>query len=66
MMLRQEREQIEFARRKRDLPRSAQDATRLHIKRKVTNLLSQWICGIGSAQQRTNPREQLGECERFY
>ena len=65
VMLREKREQIEFARRQCNLSRSAHDPTRLHVKGEITDLLSQRISGVDSSQQSANTREQLSKGKRF-
>src|SRR5262249_20863382 len=58
MMLREEREQIEFAWRKCNLPRSTHDVTRLHIQCEIADLVPQRVSKISSPQQSANARKQ--------
>src|ERR1700693_2237508 len=66
VMLREKREQIEFARRQRDFSRPAHDPPRLQVKGEITELLSQRISGINPPQQSANAREQLSKGKRLH
>ena len=65
VMMPEKREQIEFARRQTNLPRSTQDATRLQIEREIADLLPKRIGKIHSPQQRANARKQFRKRKRF-
>ena len=60
-MLREIGEQIEFARRQRQFLSAARDAPGLHVEREIADLAAQRRFLIRPAQQRPEPREQLGK-----